>query len=136
MTERRMPDPRIEMTDQDLSLQTDYSLLMYEAYHSVQTMVEAIDSILSDPSVSTATRGGLTALRGSGAAGDPDIVYGSIYAASPEEETLVGFQRKTLFVLNVLQGADARPTKQAMDAVRFLESSLQSLATRWGAMRQ
>jgi len=128
-------DPRVEITDQDLSLQTDYSLVMYEAYHSVQTMVEAIDSILSDPAVSAATRGGLTALRGSGAAGNPDIVYGSISAAAPEAETLVGFQRKTLFVLTVLQGTDARPTMQAMDAARVLEGALEGLAERWRAAR-
>jgi hypothetical protein len=128
-------DPRVEISDQDLSLQTDQSLVMYEAYHTAQAMVEAIDSILSNPAVSAARREALTALRGSGAAGNPDIVYGSISASAPDAETLVGFQRKTLFVLNVLQGTDARPTTQAVNAARTLENTLGGLTERWQAAR-
>ena len=75
------------------------------------------------------------ALRGSGSPGDPDILYGSIYGVSPDEETVVGLQHKFLFMLNLLQAADARPTPQAMEAVQKLQEILQVLTDRWKAIQ-
>ncbi len=128
-------DPRIEISDEDLLLQSEYSLTMYEIYHTAQEIVEAIDGVLSEASLPEARQNALRSLRGVGAVGDPDIVYGSIYASSPEEETLVGLQRKALFVLNVLQGVEARPTTQAMEAARALEAATVALVERWNALR-
>jgi hypothetical protein len=48
-------------------------------------------------------------------------MYGSIYETAPENETVVGLQRKFLFLLKIFQAADARPTEQAMGAVERLE---------------
>ena len=47
-----------------------------------------------------------------------------------EQETLVGLQQKFLFMLNLLQGADAKPTPQALAAVAELEKTLQALKAR------
>ena len=128
-------DPRVALSDRALEFQTRYSLAMYDAYHAAQDMVESIDLALADSLISGSRRATLTALRGSGAVGNPDIVYGSIYAVSPVDETLVGFQEKALFLMNVLQGADARPTTQAMDAAAALEETLAALVARWEMLR-
>jgi hypothetical protein len=128
-------DPRVEMSNDAVELQTRYSLAMYHAYEAAQGMIELIDLVLSDTSVPESRKAPLAALRGSGAAGDPDIVYGSIYSVPAEDETLVGLQEKALFVLNVLQGADVRPTSQAMEAAEALERMLAALGERWEMTR-
>jgi len=46
-------------------------------------------------------------------------------------ETIVGLQEKLLFMLDLIQNADARPSTQASEAVEQLESSLARLLSRW-----
>ena len=75
------------------------------------------------------------ALRGSGILGDPDLLYDSIYAAKDGEETVVGLQQKFLFMLNLLQGADVRPTSQAEEAIAALQKTLEAIARRWQSLR-
>jgi photosystem II stability/assembly factor-like uncharacterized protein len=133
--ERRLEvrlDPRVEVSAEDLQLQTDYSLRCYEGYLEAQEIREAIDEALEE---GVEEREEWSALRGSGAPGDPNILYGSIYETSPDEETVVGLQHKFLFLLNLLQGADARPTSQAIQAVGKIQESLQSLKDRWKALQ-
>ncbi|MFM8744759.1 MAG: hypothetical protein ACKODM_15725, partial [Cytophagales bacterium] len=50
----------------------------------------------------------------------PDVLYGSITQSSVEKETIVSLQEKLLYLLAVLQGADAKPTKQMMEAIERL----------------
>jgi photosystem II stability/assembly factor-like uncharacterized protein len=121
-------DPRVEIGAADVQSQTDNSMACYQGYLELQEIREAIDA-LAEPGES------LTALRGTGSPGDPDTLYGSIYEAPPEEETLVGLQHKFLFILNLLQNADAPPTPQAVVAVRKLEDSLRALKERWEAVK-
>jgi photosystem II stability/assembly factor-like uncharacterized protein len=128
-------DPRVRISNEDLGLQTRYSLAMYEVYHAAQDVVESIDRLLSDPSLPGSRRDALTALRGRGPVGDPDIVYGSAIALAPEDETFVGLQEKALFILNVLQGADVRPTTQAREGADAIERTLELLTTRWEGLR-
>jgi photosystem II stability/assembly factor-like uncharacterized protein len=130
-------DPRVKISDADLQLQTDNSLACYRAYLEAQDLREAIDQALGESATpaSASLREKATALRGSGSPGDPDILYGSIYEASPDEETVVGLQHKLLFLLKVLQEADARPTSQAMAAVRTLGQTLSVLKQRWERLR-
>jgi hypothetical protein len=70
------------------------------------------------------------ALRGDGEPEDADVLYGSITAVSPQQETVVGLQQKFIFMMNVLQGADARPTPQALAAVTELQKTLSTLKAR------
>jgi hypothetical protein len=77
----------------------------------------------------------LRALRGDGVPDDPDIMYGSIYAAPDATETVVGLQEKLLHMLNLLQAADAKPTTQAREAVAALLRTLAALEARWAALR-
>lgn len=72
---------------------------------------------------------------GNGPPSAPDILYGSIYETPREKETIVGLQRKFLYLMNVIQGADARPSAQAMEGVKRLEQQLQDLLKRWEEMK-
>ena len=130
-------DPRVVIADEDLQLQTDLSMECYHAYLRLQGLRDEIDGAVGgQPGGAPAgKRGQWTALRGSGQPGDPDVLYDAIYDADPEKESVVGLQGKFLFMLSVLQGADARPTSQAEAAVRTLSRVLPAMERRWASLR-
>jgi photosystem II stability/assembly factor-like uncharacterized protein len=106
-------DPRVHMSPEDLNLQTEASLRCYRGYLEAQKMRGPTDE---EPE-------------------EPDTLYGSIRDTPPEEETVVGLQQKFLYMLKLLQQADARPTSQALAAVETLEERLRSLVRRREALR-
>jgi hypothetical protein len=122
-------DPRVKIAPEDLRRQTDASLACYRAYHELQEMREAIDAKPVE------ARKALMTLRGSGEPGDDDVLYGSITAVTPERETIVGLQQKFLFMLKLLQGADAKPTPQALAAIAELQKTLAAVKARASALR-
>ncbi len=130
-------DPRVEIRAEDLKLQTENSMACYKTYLEAQKLRESIDQALKagGSALSTDQKEHWGALRGTGIVGDPNTLYGSIYEASPEEETVVGLQSKLLFLLNLLQEADARPTQQAVKAVERLQEMLPQLERRWEGIR-
>ena len=117
-------DPRVKIAPADLRRQTDASLACYRAYHELQEMREAIDARPPDQ------RQPLMALRGTGEPGDQDVLYDSINAVPAERETIVGLQEKFLYILTLLQGADARPTPQALAAIEQLQKTLAAVKSR------
>ncbi|WP_420385974.1 WD40/YVTN/BNR-like repeat-containing protein [Roseivirga sp.] len=121
-------DPRVTISPEDLDEQFNLSMACYGAYHELQEMVEAIDAKgnASDQ---------LKNLRGNGAVGDPDTMYGSITQVPAERETLVGLQHKFLFMHNLLQAADARPTTQTQTAIEQLNQTLNALKTRYDRLK-
>lgn len=121
-------DPRVEITEEALRLQTELSMQCYKGYHELEEIKEAIDANSSAPESQLA-------LRGTGAVGDPDTMYGSIRHVDPSRETLVGLQEKFLFMLNLLQAADVQPTTQTINAVSTLEETLDALKTRWESLK-
>ena len=131
-----LPDPRVAASKADLKLQWEYSFRCYQGYLAAYEMRRSIQDLLEQaPAQGTSRSKALAALAGNGAPGDPDILYGSIYEAPVAEETLAGLQYKFLHLQNILQGADARPTSQAMDAVWKLEQTLSGLKERWEKLR-
>jgi len=123
-------DPRVQISDSDLDLQTQLSLAMYEAHASAQGSVEVIDRKLEATNVSEQSLSALRIIRGNGAPGDADIVYSSIRETPTEVETFVGLQGKFQFILNVVQAADVRPTTQTISAANMLLQSLKDLKKR------
>jgi photosystem II stability/assembly factor-like uncharacterized protein len=121
-------DPRVTMTDEDLRLQTESSLVCYRSYLELQEIRDTIDAGRS-------RREDWIRLRGDGAPGEPDTLYGSIREVPADGETVVGLQEKFLYLLKLLQQADARPTTQALAALRTLEETRGTLERRWDAMR-
>jgi len=129
-------DPRVSTAAEDLQAQTNLSLACYRGYARLQEVRDGIDVVLKSGAADASRRSVLQALRGEGAPGDPDIMYGSIYTAPDPTETVVGLQEKFLHMLNLLQAADARPTTQAREAVAALEQSLAALEARRTAIAQ
>jgi photosystem II stability/assembly factor-like uncharacterized protein len=121
-------DPRVKIAPEDLRRQTDASLACYRGYHELQDIREAIDGR------SPEARKPLMALRGEGAPGIQDVLYGSITAAPAGRETVVELQQKFLFMLTLLQGADAPPTPQALAAVAELQKTLAAIRQRWSVI--
>ena len=131
-------DPRVIFDAADLQLQTDNSLACYRGYLRLQKMRESIDALLQNRAMlkKNAQREELLkALRGSGLPGNPDLLYGSITVTSIAKETIVGLQNKFLYLMNVLQSVEARPTQQAIAGVRALEEIVEALSKRWEALR-
>jgi hypothetical protein len=122
-------DPRVRTSPEDLRRQTDASLACYRAYGELQEMREAIDARPAD------ARKPLMALRGSGEPEDQDVQYGSITAVAGERETIVGLQEKFLYMLTLLQGADAKPTPQSLAAISELQATVSTMKTRWNSLR-
>jgi photosystem II stability/assembly factor-like uncharacterized protein len=118
-------DPRVTIAQEDLRRQTDASLACYRGYLEAQDIRDAIDARPA------ADRPKLMALRGNGEPDDQDVLYGSITAVAPERETVVGLQEKFLYMLTLLQGADAAPTGQALTAVAELQKTLTAMKARW-----
>jgi photosystem II stability/assembly factor-like uncharacterized protein len=128
-------DPRVTISEDDLHRHTALSLRAYRAHERLQTLRDALDARLADAALPAERRDALRALRGTGAPGNPDVQYGSITAVPAETETIVGLQGKLLFMLTLLQGADARPTTQAEAAIVALEATMEALLRRGEALR-
>jgi photosystem II stability/assembly factor-like uncharacterized protein len=122
-------DPRVELSEEDVRLQTETSLACYRGYLEAQEIRDAIDALGSEPGEVSMK------IRGEGEPEEPDTLYGSITETPPERETVVGLQQKFLYMLKLLQQADARPTYQSLVAVQKLRESLRSLARRWEEAR-
>ena len=117
-------DPRVKISTDDLRRHTDASLACYRAYLDLQRVRDAIDA--KPP----AERAALVALRGEGEPEDQDVLYGNITSVPADRETIVGLQEKFLFMLTVLQSADARPTPQALAAIGELQKTAEILKSR------
>jgi hypothetical protein len=128
-------DPRVRIAAEDLQAQTDLSMTAYRGHLRAQELRDAIDAALKRGDLDPSRRSSLQALRGEGLPGDADVMYGSVYAEPAETESVVGLQEKFLFMLNLLQAADANPTAQARDAVGALQKMLAALEARWKALR-
>jgi photosystem II stability/assembly factor-like uncharacterized protein len=125
-------DPRVDIDDEALAAHTRYSMLAYRGYQRAQELRESLDARLGTTSM--ALRDAVMALRGEGDAQVIDVSYGSIYATPVERETVVALQNKLLYMLHLLQGADARPTAAAKRSVEALLETLDGLHQRAAAL--
>jgi hypothetical protein len=126
-------DPRVTIAAADLRQQTDLSLACYRAYEKLQSLRESIDAAAAQQSGRAEQ---WLSLRGAGVPENPDILYDSITTVDRSQETVVGLQQKLLFVMGLLQAADARPTTQAVAAVKQLTDLVPALEQRWDQVRK
>ena len=134
ITERSLTvklDPRSEVSNEALTLQTDLSMQCYTNYETLQLIRESIDDMLTAKS---SEQEALLEFRGKGAPNNGDIIYGSIYESDLENETIVGLQSKLLYLLNVLQNTDAKPTKKTQEASGILNKRVTEMASVWKSM--
>ncbi len=121
-------DPRSEMSKEALNLQTDLSLQCYNGYKKLQDIRESIDKKLTAKSDKNDK---LLKFRGRGAPRNGGFVYGSIYQSDLANETVVGLQSKLLYLLNVLQDADAKPTVKTEEAANLLNMRVTAMEGIW-----
>ncbi len=121
-------DPRVKISREEILKQSELSMICYDAYHQLQDAREAIDSR------SRASKK-LLDFRGNGMVGDPNIMYGSIRQSPVEDETIVGLQRKFLFMLKLFQSADAKISTQAVEGIDQLKASLEGMMDRWEKLK-
>ena len=127
-------DPRVDASEDDIRLSTEDSMTCYRSYLALQTIRDAIDE--HSGAVEPGRRDRWAAFRGQGLPGEPDTLYGSIREESLEKETVVGLQEKLLYMLKLLQQADARPTLQARSAVAKLAERSKEIERRWEELRR
>jgi hypothetical protein len=130
-------DPRVTISDDDLKLQTDNSLACYKAYHHLQTIRESIDAGLVNPKTKwpKGKKELWLALRGEGAPGNPDVMYGSIYESAADQETIVGLQEKWMHMLALLQSVEAKPTDATLKSIAKLKDISNALGDRWNKLK-
>ena len=126
-------DPRSQMDQDALELQTELSLRCYGNYEKLQAVREAIDQLLPTKKRDKAK---FLAFRGEGDPEDGDLLYGNSYASDLNEETLVGLQYKLLYLLKVLQNSDTKPTTKAQEAAALLEERVDEMLAIWKAMKK
>ncbi len=122
-------DPRVKISEEDLDLQTKLSMDCYNGYLEAQEIREQVEETMKNADKDREKI--LVGLLGNRIPGNPDVLYGSIYFTPKEDETIMGLQHKFLYILNLVQGADVRPTTQAETAVIELQASLEHIKTRW-----
>jgi hypothetical protein len=114
-------DPRSKISLSDLKLQTDYSMMCYNAYHELQDIRESIEAqLIGKKKLKKAQYTSLLDMVGEGQPENPDIQYGSIYESPLDRETIVSLQDKLLHMQLMFQSADVKPTTQAMEGVKKL----------------
>jgi hypothetical protein len=126
-------DPRSEMSNEALNLQTTLSLQCYTNYETLQVIRESIDQMPIEGNDGYAE---LQQFRGSGAPNNGDVIYGSIYESNLENETIVGLQSKFLYLLNVLQNADAMPTAKTKEAAYMLDKRVAEMMVKWNSLKK
>jgi len=125
-------DPRSSLSDEDLSYQSSSSLECYISYNNLQLIRENIDNLLlSTRTWKNGQKEALEKFRGSGAPSNEDFVYGSISETSIDVETIVNLQSKFLYLLSVIQSADAKPTLKTMEALNALVQSEKAMENFW-----
>ena len=113
-------DPRSQLSDTDLKLQTALSMDVYNAYGELHNLREVALMKLENKKLDRKKKSNLSKFVGSGDPNNGDPLYGSIRETNLEDESLVGLQEKLLYLLVVLQNADTRPTKPTQEAVKKL----------------
>jgi len=124
-------DPRVEISEDDLQAQTQYSMACYRAYHELQALHEKITNYKKRTNLNQEQRLVIDALLGGGPIGEQDILYGNISAVPTAAQSIRGLQAQFLFMQNLLQAADAAPTLQSKNAIQSLQNQLLGLKERW-----
>jgi photosystem II stability/assembly factor-like uncharacterized protein len=144
-----MMDPRVKAPKEVLQDQFDLSMICYNGMNQVAGLRKKIEGVRSEIQVilkeggdkewkDLLNRAGrkVSALDGSVWTEAVDPLYDAEYATRSSEETLAGMQRKLLLLMGIFQGADAKPTTQAIAAVHEQQGRLKELLSRWDQLRQ
>jgi hypothetical protein len=137
-------DPRVKASDTVLKEQSDLSMSCYRSLNELQPVLNQIHSLRNQvaqltpkikdvPLRDTLTSLGryLRSLEGDGPPQDVDIVYFTVQGGKSVKETLNGLQTKLLYLMKLLQSADAAPTEPQRLGVRDEMEIHQAMMERW-----
>jgi hypothetical protein len=127
-------DPRSKLSSEDLELHTKLSMDVYEAYNQLHSLREEAKTRLVNRKLRSRTRAKIEKFIGVGDPENGDPLYGSIKETPLEQETVVGLQEKLLYLLVVLQNADARPTVPTEQAVGRLVINAYEMKSLWASI--
>ncbi|HTY35992.1 MAG TPA: sialidase family protein, partial [Bacteroidota bacterium] len=137
-------DPRVPASAGVLAEQYNLSMMCYDGLDQIYRSRQEINEIRRK--VQAMIKGGpaadlkdllnkfgrkVSSVDGTGWAEDVDVMYSAAYATNRSEETFAGLQSKLMYLMAVLQGADAEPTSQVVSAVKDQQKTLSSMLTRW-----
>jgi photosystem II stability/assembly factor-like uncharacterized protein len=135
-------DPRVKVSD--LQQQFDNSIICYEGYKKAFALRKTIHHLRTtlwslSRSPSGSAIGGdiaelekkLASIEGGGTPDNPDIAYSFVSVSSPGSASTSGLQSTFLFLMKLLQNADAEPTSQLRRAVQEEKKILDELTDRW-----
>jgi len=141
-------DPRIVTPQDALTEQYDLSMICYQGFQTVNKARQEINGVRrqlqallkAEPTAELKdllNKFGrkVSAIDGTGWAEDVDVMYSAAYATNRNEETFAGLQNKLLYLMAVMQGADAKPTTQATAAVKDQQQSLKNVLGRWHELK-
>jgi photosystem II stability/assembly factor-like uncharacterized protein len=130
-------DPRVSISEADLRQQTVLSMTAYDSYHQLQVIRDEMDKMKAGTKKwKKGQFDAVVALRGAGDPDGGDFLYGSITETTLEKETIVSLQHKMLYLVNVLQSADAAPTIQMKEAVGKLTQRAKEVEAAWNLLKK
>jgi hypothetical protein len=140
-------DPRVGSPPAVISAQHDASVRALGLFRlvdiwrgAVMDAMQALDAptpetlpatLLAD---SDRIRRELAALSGTGEPSASDLLYGSAYREAAGEETLLGTLESLMHLLAVFDSADAAPTRQALEALDYLDGLVEDARSRYLAL--
>ncbi len=124
-------DPRSKLSPQGLELQTSLSMIVYEAYKQLHSLREVAKVTSNNRKLRGKKLSAIKNFIGVGEPENGDPLYGSIREVQIENETVVGLQGKLLYLLIVLQNADAKPTSPTEKAVQKMIKRTEEMKTKW-----
>ncbi|MFI5252802.1 MAG: WD40/YVTN/BNR-like repeat-containing protein [Bacteroidota bacterium] len=137
-------DPRVTISNETLQEQFDLSMACYKGLsellgatdqlkklrNQIHNLVGKVDTPALKDSLSTLERR-LKALKGDGVPSLEDLDYFAPEDGNPVRETFNGLQTKLIYLMRLLQGADAQPTAVQISDVKNEEKILHARMDGW-----
>ena len=142
-------DPRINASPEILRQQFDLSMICYRGLNEIHGVIgqihklrnqistlsgKDIDKAVKDSLNSFSTR--LSSIEGGGPPEEVDIMYFTVDEGKTVKETFNGLQTKLLYVLTLLQGADAKPTTAQVNAAGEEDKVLNAMLGWWKTFQE
>jgi hypothetical protein len=142
-------DPRVSLSQDILKQQSDLSMTCYNGLHEVHQAIEQIHKLrqlirgLDEKTSEKMLKDTLSAfdkkvesLEGGDPPQDVEIMYFSVEGGKQVKETFSGLQTKLLYVMTLLQSANAQPTDVQVTAVHDEQHVLNAMLQRWETFKK
>jgi photosystem II stability/assembly factor-like uncharacterized protein len=144
-------DPRVTMPKASIEEQFALSIKCYDELYQIHDTMMEVKKLrtelagLSRQSDKAAIAGEAKALdskadsvggKGTEAEVDPDVMYATVRAPRPGEESMSSVQGSLVYMMMLLQGADGAPTSQAVRSVNEAHQQFTRVLARWNELKE